>query len=129
MPQPRRHAFHLTFGTDGVAGEIRAYATGPASEPEPLPLSAQQQARLLELGWSPPDPSATGAEQHTHYVVRPFPFETVEQRGWIAAMLVATLREVYGFTMPEEVGLSAVVPNDAVRDAIAEVVDLFVLPT
>lgn len=82
-------------GDDGSSQGLRVEAAGTANLPATRPLSPAQEALLEGLGWRPPS-EATGARNyHRDW---PTPAPAVE----VAALVVQTLRDVYGVASPRD---------------------------
>ena len=129
-PRAARHLddpFVVTAGLDRAARQLRCYAAGPVSEPQAFPLTAEQDATLRALGWTPPDPSAKHAEKHTYWCAHPCVLQDARERGHAAAMLVATLRRVHGCRSPADVEVQAGFAGPAVKEALAELRELLEL--
>lgn len=114
----------VTAGYDRSRQVLRCYAAGPVSEPQAVPLTAEQDATLRSLGWTAPDPMAKHAEQHTYWCEHPYVQQDAQERGRAAAMLVDTLRRVHGCHSPADARIEAGLAGPDVKDALASMQEL-----
>ena len=105
QPPLSRPLVQLSYDGEALAAECSGPVSGRGEND--FPWTPEQQRRLLELGWDPPDRSDYWHmyRWYGHEGENLIPQPVAAQQG--AALVIATLRDVYGMANPD--GLTFIV--------------------